>query len=494
MAKARGPRRNKLMGFLTSAKTFDSVFEDAPQQTPAKEFLQEVAAYLKKKSTVPWAKDLGLWIESGKELSAFVCREDVMFDMAEELYEANVPYMVTTTVNGKIGFLVKQTDEEAAMAAKSRMLSRKGRSCMVVSSKEMLHQIGQSRETDKSCLAIHGLTRGQVQIIQDKYAEYMDVPKIGVDRMQDGTYTVSMFAKNSIKKNARAGVDFCRIFLETMMATSGPNAIKNNAYAALEADFKSWLAADFKEKGVNRNKTPLWIVGASKQFMKITEKDFIYGHAVMKNGTITLETEVQALADQPDYREFLVSYAFRIPYKSLTYDQTKVMRHLSKANDTDEEDTLDNSPMSNYRVWARGEKKLAKAIDIMMTRKLQNDEIMVMDGRYNEKFHHYVQEAIHFFEALGLDRMPPGYDVEDIDVVKSIMEKHRMDGEMYEHTAQAMQAVEAIILTNTIERISDVNERIGIKREEIERNKELEREERAARSKARAKSASKGRE
>ena len=475
------------MGFLTSADTFDSVFGDTPKSTPQGNFLQEAAAYLKKKQNVPWALELGQWIDSGKELAAFTCREDVMYDMADELYQANVPYMVLATAKGKVGFLVKKTDDEKAMQAKANVLQRKSKVCTVVSSAELLRQISQAKTTDKTCLAVHGLTRGQVQVIQDRFAEYLEAPKIGVDKMRDGTFTVSMFAKGSIKKNTRAGVDFCRIFLEAIMATTGPNAGKNEAYAFLQSSFMEKLAMDFKEPGVNRNKTPLWIVGASSQYLKMTERDFVYGHAVNRDGRLVLEEEFSAIADQPDYRECLVSYAARIPYCKVTYNQTEVMRHLDKGSKTDIPDKLDISPMTSYRVWARGEKQLAKAIDIMMTRKMQNDEIMVMDGRYNEKFSHYIKEAAKIFEALSIDRAPVGYDLEDVELIKSIMERHKLEGEMYEKTAEAMQTVEALILTNAIERIEDVNERIGMKREEIERNKELEREERAERSKARAK-------
>ena len=147
----------------------------------------------------------------------------------------------------------------------------------------------------------------------------------------------------------------------------------------------------------------------------------------------------------------------------------------------DEYDYLDISPTATYRVWDKGEKLLAAKIDNMLTHKMQGDEIMTSSGRWNEKFVHYSKEAANFLAGLAVGRIPPGFDKMDIAELKSIMRKYKLEGEMYKQAAVELNQVEALMITHTIERIADVNERIGSEREKIAMQQEKERNDRAAR-------------
>ena len=478
------------MGFLTSNDNFNAVFGQEAEKTPYEKFMAELGVYLRKKETNPYASEIGRCISAGIPLAAFSCREDVIVPMTDALYERNVPYIVIGTKDGKTGILLRKSDSEKADDAKKEVLEALSRRCTVLSGKDMIHNAAKVHETDKTCLAIHGLKPAHAQFIKEGYAQYLPDKKIGLDRMQDGTYSLIVMAASSIKKNARTGPDLCTIFLEAALKAGGPNAEMNGRYADSELRYQNGLAKSFKTEGVNLNKTPLWIVGTGRHYVKISGFGFTYGCAVTEGKEVSFKTEYQASIDQPDYRQLLVSYTSRIPYKEMTFNPDEVILHYSNISEEDYYDPLNASPTAQYRMWARGEKEMAGVIDKAVTIKIQRDDIMLMDGRWNEKFKHYLDELSKVFNALMMGHLPAGYEIEDEEKLKKIMEKYRLEGVMFEQAIIDLQQIEAIGITHTIERIADVNERIGISRNEIQMEKDREREEREARRLARARGAS----
>ena len=469
------------MAFQTSNDVFDAVFGKEQDISPAESFLTEISDYMKTRVNVPGAVDLGKWISAGKPLCTFTCREELTETLAENLREGEIPYVVLFTETGQAGFIIREPDGDKADEIKAMTLARASRICKVVSGNEMMHFTAASKAKDKSCLAFHGLTQAQAFCIRDAYAKNFIGSQIGMDRMSDNTYTLTIMANNAIKKNARDGaVDICTIMLDTVMKTTGPNGSRNSYYAELEEEYRLRLAKNFQEPGVNLNRTPLWIIGKGTQFIKITATGFSYGHAIVQDDKVNLREELQAEDNQPDYRQLLISYTRRIPYKVFTYNTEAVIYHFQNKTEDDELDLADISPEPIYYVWKRGEQQLVKELDKIMTRKLNNEEIMIMDGRWHEKFSRYMAEAQAVLQALSIGRLPPGYEPGDLATIRSILDKHKMEAGMYEQGIEALKEIQAVPILETVERIVDVQKTIGITKETIEREKQKEREERAA--------------
>ena len=146
-------------------------------------------------------------------------------------------------------------------------------------------------------------------------------------------------------------------------------------------------------------------------------------------------------------------------------------------------DVLDVSPSSQYRAYARGEKLLTKQLDQMVTRKIQNDQIMNMDGRQNEKFLHYIEALKELLKAFILGRIPKGYEPSDGKILQDILKKYQMDGEMYEQSLLAIRDIEAVTISASIERIADVEKKI-----EKERGMEVARKREEKKNRGRTKS------
>lgn len=474
------------MAFMTSNTLFDNVFGDEPEKTPSEIFITELISYLKNKHSSPLARKMGVYLEKGGACTAFSCREDVFSDVAEELYEKELPYAATATLEGRFGFLVREADKEKAYEACNNVLERRSRTCLVMTGEEIMKQAAFSREADRSCIAIHGLASGQARLIQEKYALYIDAAKIGLDHMEDGTVTLTVFAKDAIKKNLRKGPDLCTIYMETILASNGPNGVRNQAYAELRVALQNKLAVSFNDEISNLNKTPLWVVGQGTQYLTIKANSFSYGRAIIDDDNVQFKTFYQADIAQPDYRQMLISFTERIPFPLTTYNQSEVLEHFRQQKSGGVElDLLDSAPDSKYRMYARGEKQLAKQIDLMITRKIQNDPIMQMDGRQNEKFTHYVEEFQSMMKAIIIGRMPEGYELADVKVLNEIMNKHKLDGEMYEQSLIALQSIEAVAITTTIDRIADVAEKIVEEKDAREREIEKQRKARETRTRGR---------
>ena len=470
------------MAFLTSSELFDTVFGMAPKNKETKQFLTKLADYLQGKQASPLAKTMGKHIAAGGTMASFTCREDLFMDIADELYEYEIPYAPTATNDGKTGFIVRKQDEEQAMQVCKEMLQVKGKFCRVLTGEDIIKKVAISKEQDKSCIAVYGLTPGQAQLMKDRFAKYFEHAEIGLDQMEDGTMMITLLAKDAVKRNIRSAPDLCTVYLETILASTGPNRIKNEAYAELKIAMQDRLAKGFYDGKTNLNKTPLWIVGYGSQYITITANGFTYGRAVRRGDEIQFIPYEQADTTQPDYKQLLISYSSRIPFPIVTYNSTEVIHHFQRQTGEDM-DVLDVSPSSQYRAYARGEKLLSKQLDQMVTRKIQNDQIMNMDGRQNEKFLHYIEALKELLKAFILGRIPKGYEPSDGKILQDILKKYQMDGEMYEQSLLAIRDIEAVTISASIERIADVEKKI-----EKERGMEVARKREEKKNRGRTKS------
>ena len=477
------------MAFNTSNDDFDLLFGEETQ-TPSERFHTDLMSYLRTKSNVPSAVKMAEWLADDKPVIAFKCRENVGLSVVEKLYENKIPYVTMISESGKLGFILRQCDKEAVEKANEEVLHEKSRFCTVISGSQMAKQASQSRETDKSCLVVHGLSRSQAEIMKRKYAQYFEAPKIGLDRRHDGTYDFTVFGRESVKRNSRGGPDICTLFLETLLETGGPDEARVNAEANMHSIFIERLAKNFDDPEINMNKMPLWIIGAGMNYMKVTSSEFVYGHVtIARNRELDFNQDAHASALQPDYREMLVSYAARFYNPIMTYNMSEVISHFGGANDSNHLGPSSLLPNSKSRAWARGEHEMSLLIDKMLTRKIAGDPIMTMEGRWGEKFQHYANTAKEFMASLTTGRVPKGYEQSEISSLQEIMDKHGLEGSMFSKVSKNFTKINAITISDTRDRITNVAERIGESRDAIEKEKAREkaaRMERTGRGSARA--------
>ena len=469
------------MAFQTTNEAFESVFGREQEATPPKAFLDELSAYLQRK-ILPGAEELGRWIAAGKPLCTFSCREDMIQPIAENLYERSVPYAVTISVQGDTGFILRAKDKEKAKEVCRDTLEKKSRVCRMMTGMEVKQLLAKDKERDKSILIFSGLSASEVETFREKMSLYTKDTAFGLDETEDGTYKVTIFAKKNMQGENPDNVSLCRIVLETILLLHGPSGRQNQAKAGLRQHFRNRLSNGFREPGVNLTRTPLWIVGSGRQFVKVTGNGFEYGHVAVTNSAISFQCQFSASAEQPDYKQLLVSYTERIPDKMATYNLTEVTKHFKPELMPDALDKLDVSPTAIDRVYERGEKKLSILIDQMIWRKIQGKPIMLMDGRWDEKFRYYQNEVASLLENLDAGYIPQGFDPEDIDALKKILADHKLSLSMFENAITVMREMEVLSVSQSVERIADLNKHVEQRKEKAREKRAQEREKKEERS------------
>lgn len=481
------------MSFLTSKQVFDQIFspeetaapdaagaspepesqkqkqaEPSVTSTPLAQFLNGLAGWLISQPG-PLPQALGKHIREGKPLMVFSCREDVCSGLVSELYAQQIPYALLASPEGQYGFLVRSDDQTKTEEVQKKVLQAFSRRCEILTGEEIKRQTASSQ--DKSCIALCGLTLGQEEIFRKKFAQVRENAQLGVDRMADGTYTITLPTKDSIRIDEPESADVCRAWLETILSCGGPGGSRNEALAEYAFHLRRRLAQNFREAGVNLNKTPLWIVGGGKQYVKITANGFEYGHGVTKDQQVSLKPSVKIDITNPSYRKYLVSFVTRIPYAATTYDLNQAMLHLKRKKEKEKIDMLDLEPDAQQVIMARGEREMGQKIDRMIKSKIRHDPVMIASGHYNEKFMHYADEVKAFLKDLAYDRIPQGYSREEIADLRETMQRFGLDGEMYANTISEIDTLDIVEITDTIERISDIEE-ILEKEEEPEKEQE----------------------
>lgn len=468
------------MPFETSAETFNAVFRGALEKKPFDYFLDELSRYLKSKPAVRFAAEMAAWIDARKPLAMFTCREDLLYSLVDDMLEGDVPHVVISSKPGKFGIMIPENAVEKSDQIKRIALAKRSGICKAVTGKDFLKIVAGTKASDKSVLAISGLSAAQAKLIQDKMALYMGITRVGVDKMQDQTTTLYFVGRESIKSSIRDEADLCRMYLETAMEVAGPYGEVRSASARLEQEFQDRLAMNFSQSGVNLNKTPLYIIGSGTQYMKVTGLNFEYGHVVMENKRPAMKPEFKADALQPDYRQLLISYSSRIPRRVMTYDNADVLRSLG-ANMAKTHGTVDYSPSDTERLVRRGEGQIVALLDQMVTLKISGDVEMTIAGKWDEKFKHYCAEAARLIRSFIHGGLPKGYEAQDIIKIGEIAKKYGISLDDYEPVADMLTSPEVALLTSEVERIVDIQEVVERFQQEEKALQEQQREERAAR-------------
>ena len=80
-------------------------------------------------------------------------------------------------------------------------------------------------------------------------------------------------------------------------------------------------------------------------------------------------------------------------------------------------------------------------------------------------------------EQIEAGYIPAEYDPEDIDAIKRLLSDHRLSLGMYENAINTMRDLEVLSVSQSVERIADIEQRLEKGRDQERARKEREREE-----------------
>ena len=466
------------MAFKTSTEAFQSVFMHTGEDEFINDFFDVLKKYLRSRIKYKEAKLLYDWIESGKSIYGFLCRQDLVRDMADSLIDENIPFLCVTEPRGDVGFLIRSCDTAGVEPLKKNVLNNKAKYCEMVTSEELKKRIMQERSDDKNILYLSGLSSEQVAIMQEVCDEELD-DTVAIDRMKDGTYTFSFYGKRTFEKKIN------QVIVLMLMRSMGFFSKENQRLARNKRLLDVAVAKGFEKKGVKLDKTPAWIVGKGNHYMKFDGNGFEYGVAVSEGG-FHLEEQYSVDISTPDYQQQMNSYLARIADKTFTYDTNQAIKHLQTRNAN-----LNYSVTNDQKLVRMFEKEIVAKADEMVSERLMENATMQTPAIWNIKLNLYMSEMAKLLDGARMDSLPEGYRKSQIEELQKICENYGLVAtdpetnrkkyalESYLPALSQMRHLELTIVQTTPKRVKDIQAKIDSYGERVQshnRNQDLSRD------------------
>ena len=289
------------MSLLTSMDAFQKAFVD-DEKTLTEEFIIELKAYLKTKNRKRHRKLLEA-VESGEELSSFLCRSDIVDELCTEFLIREVPFVLVMNQNGENGIIIKNTDRNLVINIINVVLKRKSTYMRVMTGQELTDYV-QNNEDNKDLIAINGLTLAEINILEDLCRRHGDLTEISKDYMSNKTYRFMVPAKKAVKTS-----NFARTLFEMTVMASGSNKGINLKRVNNSISFQDLRFNNFgRENGLINT---FYVVGNDNQYMKIEQNGFEYGHAALKDGYVSLVPQRSMDMSELGYKEYEDSYTYK---------------------------------------------------------------------------------------------------------------------------------------------------------------------------------------
>jgi hypothetical protein len=409
------------MPLATSNDLFDQIFK-SEDRSLTEEFLNLLKEYLQARKTTRHQRMLEA-INEDKPLSSFMIRSDVIDDFAIELLMQDIPFVLICNKTGEYGALVMSEEKPAIIGAVTNLLARKGNFMAVMTGEELFNLVQQYDEKNKALIALNGLTREQLRLLEKLCREKGELTEISEDLMEDGTYRFMAPARKTA-----IGANFARIIFEMFVMTEGYNAEVNEKRIQSEFAFDQLrynnFGRDVIQNGRQGMNMDIYIVSSTNQYMKIMQTGFEYGRAALQNGQIVLIPDTELYMDTMGYYDYENSYLNRMTNPSATTNIHQVMDHMINViTGCPERDSLNYGYDQDEHLVHQTEMVMAKTIMKVVMRKVQNDSLMNIEGKEMQKIGHVTSEAGIVLQGLCNREIPRGYDeldfAEIIDAISS---------------------------------------------------------------------------
>ena len=447
------------MAFEVSNKAFEEAFGKTERRNKniTKDFLDALQKYLEKQEGRSPRKILS-WMKKGGKLSAFTCREDVLFPMVGSLRENYIPYVLVRETTGNTGILIRQADNEKVKKLIRRVLKEQSSFCTVTSGEEAEKAYLRSKEEDKMMIQIGGLTEEEALYLEQLCHRALDREIIGIDTMPDGTKLFTCHGKTAMTGEQERM--FRSAVAETALVVNGESSEKIREYEQGVSEFRRQRAAGFPDRNGYMDE-PVWIVGDGERFVKRTEEGFELGHAMEIDDNVLLETDLAVDASDLKYETRLNSALAKITGHVCLYDIRDVIAWFKTKRSYWQDKAV------------TGQKILIAHADKMTAKKIRKDSTMRMEGKWDKKLSHYQHEISKLIAAAAAGKIPPGYTREDIHDLRNVIKLFDLDPAKMQPALDKMLRIETYEKEAGPRKVQDVQkhiENMGSGRETQERD------------------------
>ena len=411
------------MTFNVSNKAFEEAFgskltnsknKPGPKESQeiVQEFLKDLQAYLKTQFNNPSAIAMHDWLKRGGKISSFTCRADVIENLEKGLKENNIPYILVQESKGDFGFLIRNKDKEKEKVIAREALKSAGNYCRVMTGKEAGEEYLQSKEKDKTMVAITNLSLEEITCLEDLCNTALPGEVIGIDKMEDGTFTLSCHGPTAI--DWRRNNLFPLALSSAVVKMNGSTAKESRKETKLNIEYREAKIQGFPDKN-GENKKPVWVVGHQNKYVKRTSRGFELGHAEELGDKIILESDLKVDILDDRYTERLNSALSKITGHRCLYTLPDVIAYFKTRK-------------PNYKnTNLEAEMALLNEVNKVVGSKIKLDSISSKEGSWDYKLKHYQSEISKVLAGIRDGKIPRGYSKNQMIALINLQQTLQVD-------------------------------------------------------------------
>ena len=235
------------MAFKVSNKVYEEIFDNSdnlkvinnPQQV-VESFLKRLNNYLKTHKKYPAADAIRKWLEKGGSISSFTCRGDMVEQMISALRLNAIPFILIQEITGNKGFLIRSKDNDKQRKIANQLLNISAYYCKITSGKEASQFYLKKRIPNKEMIAIGDVTKEQMIYLTEGCNQILPGETIGVDKMKDGTYLLTIHGHTAIMGSPMAkGRNFSSLLAESVVLFNGNVKAEMNEFSTDTDQFRA---------------------------------------------------------------------------------------------------------------------------------------------------------------------------------------------------------------------------------------------------------------
>ena len=373
-------------------------------------FMAMLADYLRGRKEWP-ARAMYMWIRSGGKLCALTCREDLVQPVIDTLTEKGCPFVLAKETTGNTGFLIREADSGLVRDAAEEMLKARSGYCEITTGEMAGIIYRRARVKDKSMLVLGGLSEEEVYYLQEEARPALPGMAVGVDRMPDGTYTVTCHGESAFVQ--KEGESFGSAIMEAVLVAGGECAGDVRERCTQRKEYLKKKAAGFPDMDGNSER-PVWVVGRGDCYVKRTQDGFEAGHAEAISGEIFLVIDAQTGVREEGYSDRLHSALSRITGHICLYEERDVLEYFRNKKD-------------HYRsAKENGFRSLVGCASGIVAKK---EEGRGNSRNWTRRMTRYRDEMCRLLEAAEKGTVPTGYGKNDILRLRRIIRAFSLDME-----------------------------------------------------------------
>ena len=403
------------MAYLKLAnRTFEQAFgtarggahENGGRTGNTDSFIDMLTDHLRGRKEWP-ARSMYAWIRGGGKLCAFTCREDLVQPAIDMLMEKGCPFVLVKGTAGNTGFLIRDADSGRVKHAADEMLKARSGYCEITTGERAGVIYRRARVKDKTMLVLGGLSEEEVYYLQEEARPALPGMAVGVDRMPDGSYTMTCHGESAFEK--KEGGSFGRALMEAVMAAGGECAGGVRERCAQRKEYLKEKAAGFPDRDGTAER-PVWVVGCGDCYVKRTQDGFEAGHAEEISGEIFLVIDKETGLREEGYGEKLHSALSRTTGHICLYEEGDVLKYFRSKKD-------------HYRsAKETGIRTLVSCASGIVAGKENGG------GRnWTKRMTRYRDEMCRLLEAAERGAVPAGYEKNDVLRLRRIIRAFSLD-------------------------------------------------------------------